>query len=422
MTFVPFDVMAARVEKIMERRAPDLASAAPLFLVRDLHGRVRVSVSSQMETDEGLRENLALLAVELHEALGVRAYHPDESVLFVDPSILDSLEDTARVLRDGFFWADRVVTGERWWTVSGRSSPAGTPRRFTLYSVKGGVGRTTTTAVLALHLARQGRDVLVVDLDLESPGVSSAVLEESAQPTYGVVDWFVESLVGQGGVVLDDMVASPRWAQDLEGNVHVVPAHGREPGEYLAKLGRVCMDYRDPWTTRLRCMLREVEQRCEPDTVIIESRNGLHDIAAATVTDLDAQVLLFGTDSASTWQDYAILFRHWLNNDLARRIRERLSMVSALTPETNAGPYLRLFRERSWTLFQKYLYDELPARDDSEELPFSFDLQDDLAPHDPLPIYWTRGLSSGSSLQLLEREPVAMAYSDFFSGLSEALL
>ena len=48
--------------------------------------------------------------------------------------------------------------------------------RFTLYSVKGGVGRTTTAAVLAWQLAHNGQRVLVVDLDLESPGLSSAML------------------------------------------------------------------------------------------------------------------------------------------------------------------------------------------------------------------------------------------------------
>ena len=83
-----------------------------------------------------------------------------------------------------------------------------------------------------------------MDLDLESPGLSSAVLEPDRRPDFGITDWFVEELVGQGDQVLGSMTAAPRWAQDFDGDVRVVPAHGRESGEYLAKLGRVYNGYR----------------------------------------------------------------------------------------------------------------------------------------------------------------------------------
>ena len=54
-----------------------------------------------------------------------------------------------------------------------------------------------------------------------------------------------------------------------------------------------------------------MEDEFEPTVVLVESRNGLHDIAAATVTDLDAEVLLmFTIDSESHWTAYRILFDH----------------------------------------------------------------------------------------------------------------
>ena len=65
----------------------------------------------------------------------------------------------------------------------------------------------------------------------------------------------------------------------------------------------------------------------KPTVMLLESRSGLHDIAAATVTDLDAQVLLFATDSDSNWTDYGILFHHWQSHGLAPSIRDRLSLV-----------------------------------------------------------------------------------------------
>ena len=174
------------------------------------------------------------------------------------------------------------------------------------------------------------------------------MLDAGGRPEFGVTDWFVEDLVGQGERVLEEMTSSPGWSVDLEGDVRVAPAHGRRPGEYLAKLGRVYMDAPAPWATRLERLVSGLEMRCNPSVALLESRSGLHDIAAAAVTDLRAQVLLFATDSPSTWEDYDILFRHWHCLGLADSIRERLSIVSALTPEVDTEGYLRGFRERSW--------------------------------------------------------------------------
>ena len=190
-------------------------------------------------------------------------------------------------------------------------------------------------------------------------------------------------------------------------------AHGREPGEYLAKLGRVYMGASGrPWAKRLGDLLSRLEEKHDPTIVLLESRSGLHDIAAATVTDLDARVLLFATDSESTWTDYGILFHHWQRHGLAPKIRERLSFVSALTPELDTERYLQTFRHKAWGLFREHLYDDgaASANPDGE---FSFDPDDERAPHAPLVVHWTRGLAAGTSLRLLERSTVEQAYAWF---------
>ena len=409
--FVPFDRMRRRVETALEA-----SDAVPdtVYLVRDLFGKVRISVSDSHETDDAGRNALRALANRLFKDLGAHGHPPEEAVLFVSDSVLSTLGDSKEEIRPGVYWADRLVTGGDWWTVSA-PRPEGKAKRVTLFSVKGGVGRSTTIAVLAQHLARKGERVLVLDLDLESPGLSSAMLDERAQPEFGIADWFVEDLVGQGDHVVERMTAAPAWASDSEGDVRVAPAHGHDPGEYLAKLGRVYMDVRGTsWAQRLERLLGCLEDRFEPTTVLLESRSGLHDIAAATVTDLNAEVLLFAVDSESTWTDYNILFRHWRDRGLAAKIRERLSIVSALTPELDPEKYLQVFRERAWDLFRDYLYDDLEPSAESGD-GFSFDLSDESAPHDPIIIDWNRGLAAGASLRDLERTAVKLAYTSFLT-------
>ena len=419
--FVSFDKARKRVVEAL--RGADIP-VDRLYLVRNMFGKVRISVSDRFEEDEARREALQGLALRIGDAAGAHGHPPNHTgVLFVPDDLLRKLDGRAEAITgiDRVYWAERLVTGRDWWTV-GEPRPEGSAQRWTLYSVKGGVGRSTTAAVLARHLARKDEQVLVVDLDLESPGLSSAMLDEGEKPDFGVVDWFVEDLVGQGERVVEDMIATPAWAQDLRGAVAVAPAHGRDPGEYLAKLGRVYMDGKgDPWTARLERMLSRLEANFLPTVVLLESRSGLHDIAAATVTDLGADVLLFATDSESNWTDYEILLDHWRDRGLATKIRERLSIVSALTPEPMAKSYVPQFRRRAWDLFREALYDELaPSASPSDG--FSFDLDDESAPHDPVAIYWTLGLAAGASLRDLDWKTVELAYSAFLERFDRLFL
>ena len=395
-------------------RYPNHPAVSCIYAIRDLYGKVRLAVAESVEEDKAAHAWLRGEAKAVYDRLGARALPPDEAILFLDDELLQELHRDSRELLRGVRFVDRVVTGTGWWRVDGNA--ADTPI-YTLYSVKGGVGRSTTAAVLAWHLARRGEHVLVVDLDLESPGISSAMLDPSQQPEFGVVDWFAEDLVGQGDRVVEGMIARPGWHQGLRGDVCIVPAHGYEPGEYLAKLGRVYLDTDLGWTLRLQRMLRATRQATKPSVVLLEGRSGLHDIAAATVTDLQAQVLLFGTDSPTSWQDYGILFAHWKELGLASAIRERLSIVSSLTPDIDTEDYLHSFREKAWALFQDHLYDNV----ESTEAPygFAFEMLEDGAPHDPLAIHWTRGFAAGASLRRLEGSTVEQAYGRFLDRFDE---
>lgn len=431
--FVPFDQVWPGVQEAIQRVNPQAAGLSELWVVRDLMGRVRLLVPAEVENRPGLKPALGVLAAEFHRTLGAHAWEPEEVMLPVEGQELEALRPEARqeeVRGVTVYMVDRQVTGAEWATVS-PAGPGPEPVRLTLFSIKGGVGRSTTAAVLASHLARRGRRVLVMDLDLESPGLGSILLAPEEHPDFGVVDWFVEDLVGQGDEVVQRMIGRPSWAQGLPGEILVAPPHGQEPGEYLAKLGRIHLD-RPPdalgqeperWTRRLQRLLRELEAQQQPDVVLLDSRSGLHDLAAAAVTDLDAHTLLFAVDSPATWTGYRLLFAHWQAYRAAPAIRQRLSMVAALVPETQPHLYLQRFRERAWDLFREYLYDEVPAdpAEETEAEPYSFDLGDEDAPHAPLPVYWNRGLVALSSLRDADDSVVATAYRFLFAGIDRLL-
>ena len=59
----------------------------------------------------------------------------------------------------------------------------------TFYSYKGGVGRTMALINVAILLAEAGKRVLIVDFDLEAPGIPSFGQFRCAGSRAGVVDY-----------------------------------------------------------------------------------------------------------------------------------------------------------------------------------------------------------------------------------------
>ncbi len=425
-----FDTILSEVCEALQQSQSNLQGIGKLTVVRDLWGRVRLVAPTRPESAP-LAQALEGLARNLQDRLGRHAYPPEQTFLYVD-ELAESADletgcgiDLAVEGLDARL-IDRQLTGTSWAEVTAPANLPQHPARLTFYSIKGGVGRSTAAAVAAWRLAQEGRNVLVFDLDLEAPGLSSALLPQGILPRFGIVDWFVEDLVGQADEILEDMAVRSPVATDLPGDVWLVPSHGGAGGEYIAKLGRCYLDLPPStgrtddgsWPLRLLRLLEALEARYRPDVVLLDSRSGLHDVASAVVTDVDAQVLLFAVGSDQTWRGYRLLFEHWQRHDAARTIRERLKVVASMVPETGRAEYLSAFREASWDLFREHLYDEVGEGDlDS----FSYDLADAAGPHAPLLTHWSRGFASLSNLVSLDPQLVEATYGSFLDSLQELL-
>ncbi|MEV6437656.1 KGGVGR-motif variant AAA ATPase [Streptomyces anulatus] len=330
---------------------------------------------------------------------------------------------------------DNTVVGEDWAKVSAPDdTPSGSrPYRTAMYGFKGGVGRTTATAMLARHLADQGLVVLVVDLDLESPGVGPLLVADDRLPTYGLVDHLVESAVSDPDGL--DLVANTNYrARDRLGELWVAPARGRgtdaAPYSYVDKLNRV---YADIPGASFADRLRRSVEACEaavargdserrPDVVLLDSRAGIHDVAAVTISRLCDLALLFGADNSQTWTGYRDLFTAWQSSGQAERIRERLKMVASMVPDSahhSMDVYLQSFRGHAFEHFSATLYDELPADDavsSSASEVFAPSEKDKTAPHYAIPILFEPGLVSMDALKSpswQDRAFVQAAYRDF---------
>lgn len=419
-----FDQILPIIYEMQREQSENMKKLGPIVINRDLNGRVRLVVEEKLRDNFDVKKALDAIAQTMTERLGPHGFPVERIVLF--ESSLEVIKRGAPHFQlegfDDVTVVDRLATETDWANIA--PVAPGVPR-VVFFSIKGGVGRSTAMAATAWSLAQAGLRVMVLDLDLESPGLSSSLLPDERRPTFGITDWLVEDLVDNATVVFEDMVATSGLSHD--GEIYVVPAHGRDPGEYVAKLGRVWMSKvgtngsREPWSRRLNRLLDELEKRWQPNVILIDSRAGIDEVASACITDLGAKsVLLFAIDGEQTWSGYSILFRHWRRTGVVRDIRERLQLVGAMIPEVDGAEYFDKLRERAWDAFTEELYDEVPAGEPIGER-FSFDKPDEAAPHLPWPIRWHRGFAALQSIhsrfQRIDTDEVTAIFGPLIEGV-----
>lgn len=295
---------------------------------------------------------------------------------------------------------DRRFVGADWLSELQTPSEIG-PRRLVFSSLKGGVGRSTALTVLAADLARHGKKVLAIDLDLEAPGIGFMLLEESAdigkdrRPKYGVLDYLVEN--GLGGIADEEFEDFIGVSSFVDGSIDVIPVVGRVTDEHpeamLAKLSRAFIEDQSDsglvsFARQIREMVDRFAARKNYDAVLIDARAGLADSNAAALLGLGGEVLFFGIDQPQTFRGYRYLFAHLLENFGASVAyddwRRHVSFVQAKAP---AAPSKRSeFRESLYDLCSDYFYDEETLEDDGrvEIADFNFSVADtgDTVPHD----------------------------------------
>jgi hypothetical protein len=234
-----FDEILPKIQETLLTQGKNLEKIGQLIINRDLNGIVRLVIDENFEnngeTKKSIDDIVKNLAIHLESRLA------DKNTVIYESSLADIIESAPHFTLSNIpnvIVTDRLLTESDWTNIS----PVANTHRIVFYSIKGGVGRSTALAASAWALAEQGKKVMVLDRDLESPGVSGSLLPYEKCPVYGIVDWLVEDLIDNGTAVAPYMVGLSDVSHN--GSVYVVPAHGKEAGEYIAKLEAARLFYK----------------------------------------------------------------------------------------------------------------------------------------------------------------------------------
>jgi MinD-like ATPase involved in chromosome partitioning or flagellar assembly len=164
----------------------------------------------------------------------------------------------------------------------------------TFYSFKGGTGRSMALVNVAVQLAKTGHRVLIVDFDLEAPGLDTFNLPRPQTSTMGIVDFVLQYLeTSEAPDVSEFLYRSPLVGTN--GQLWVMPS-GLPDESYDARFKSI--DWQrlyEHWDGYLlfEDLKLQWDRFLQPEYVFIDSRTGYTDVGGICTRQLPDAVALF---------------------------------------------------------------------------------------------------------------------------------
>jgi len=170
---------------------------------------------------------------------------------------------------------------------------------ITFYSYKGGVGRTLALANIAMYLSRFGKNVCIMDFDLEAPGLPYKFpsLIKPDEIKCGLVDYIFEFEKNQAIPDLWEKYSSIiRQKTENRGEIRIIPSGNILSAEYWQKLASINwhdLFYEEdsegiPFFLELK---ERIEKEFKPDFLLIDSRTGITEMSGVCTSLLPDKVV-----------------------------------------------------------------------------------------------------------------------------------
>ncbi|MFO7567316.1 MAG: P-loop NTPase [Enhygromyxa sp.] len=407
-----------------------------ICVVRDLRGCVRLAIEPRAENDD-----FGSLEADLTSSLA-GYFHPP---IVTSGTGAASRNFVTKVFEQASSWpshwpdsvsdpltgAETTIDCQLWfvlerliskhsWLLEGQGRPPWPLRRQTpaiiaFYSFKGGVGRSTLVGIVAWHLARAGHNVVVLDLDLEAPGIGALLGAETAR---GVIDYIIDHAAA-GRRDLHGCSSHARTLDDAVNKMITVVPAGNMDWSYLEKLGR--LDFvgtrvlsgggnKSPTLQALEALLKTVKVQLQPEFILVDSRAGLHDIGGLSLHDLSHIDVLVSRASEQNYKGMKLTLQALATRKPApdQRFVVAHSMAPPLARGETRRNEIQQFREKFYDVFQECIYSSVEDDDPS--------IDDNAAPHYPQVLSRNEDLDS---ISVLTPAHESVVFSDEFRQLVE---
>ncbi len=185
---------------------------------------------------------------------------------------------------------------------------SGRMRTITFYSYKGGVGRTLAAANFAVYLASLGQRTVLLDFDLEAPGLDSKFTNFDLPKGHrGILDYVVEYQItgSDPGSIAPLCIKVPAESALLNAApIWLLPAGDYLSGEYSRKLS--VLNWHQLFSEQgngiafFQSLLARIAQELEPEFLIVDSRTGISEISGLCTQQLADEVVMLSSMAAES--------------------------------------------------------------------------------------------------------------------------
>lgn len=165
----------------------------------------------------------------------------------------------------------------------------------TFYSFKGGVGRTMALVNSAVELASWGRRVLIVDFDLEAPGLDTFDALGFQGDVPGVIDFVTEYMVSGQAPEVSGFVERSDSVGKAGGGLWIMPAGASRTtyGEHFRQIDWSVLYEEYEGYLLFEDLKEQWKATINPDYVLVDSRTGHTDVGGICTRQLPDSVAIF---------------------------------------------------------------------------------------------------------------------------------
>lgn len=287
-----------------------------LYIIRDVFGKNGVYILAENK-DELQRADVYEMFEDNSERISLIDYIDEEQIYIEEtPSsfgkFLNQLyENNKKANKKNPWLIERHLQFTNWFKENTLVKIEHNAKIITGYSYKGGMGRSTLIAMLAIKSALEGKNVVVLDFDFEAPGITNMFIDfEKEKYSEGVLDYIIEKPILKDKLNIKDFcikvnnkVTLPISEKkiNLLGDIRVFPASNmadENQENYMQKISRINFtSFNKNRDNILTEFINEIDETIKPDIIFIDSRTGITDIGGISLNGLsDINICIFSND------------------------------------------------------------------------------------------------------------------------------
>lgn len=213
-------------------------------------------------------------------------------------------------------------------------------KSIAFFSYKGGVGRTLAATNFAVYLAKLGLKVVIMDFDLDAPGVDSKFPGYSLpEGQAGLIDYILrfQREGGPPGPLREILCSIPIVSPRQNYSLGLIPAGDYLAPDYSAKLNELSWKriFSEGDGVAFFQLFRErIREELAPDVLVIDSRTGFSEIGGLCTQQLSDETVILSSlasESVKMTRHLAQLIRE---SEIAKRLNRdvKTKIVVARVP------------------------------------------------------------------------------------------